>query len=534
MASSSASSRWYVLSENALSREASSPAATSLSETEAVVSRDSSSLLHDLDSLVQSQLSIREREYTDHRIFHILCATWNVNGKPCSEDLSDWLRGPASPALASAGHKKKGMIPRPPPPDVYAIGFQELDLSTEVFLFTESPKEEEWFNACLQAITVLHPSISYTHVKSIRLIGIMLIIFVRQELTHLISNTACESVGTGLLGRMGNKGGVGVRFDLCNTSFCFICSHLAAHHEEVDRRNQDYNEINNRLIFTQCKPFSRMIADHDQVYWFGDLNYRLACNDSESVKNRLAIGDLDSLLREDQLMIELSRRPRKVFTGYQEGKIMFQPTYKYDVGGDSWDSSEKSRPPAWTDRVLWSGGPSIRLLSYTSHPSLRLSDHKPVTALFESTVKVIDSVRYRQVVSDIVKRQDKLENEFLPQVSLDRTEVSFDRVTLRQSCVRHVRVTNTGQKPVVFSFIKKPGDQSICQPWLRIRPLSQRIDQGQHVDVALEILVDEQSAACVTDADGMLSDILVMHLEHGRDLFITITAHYSLFGDCFD
>lgn len=36
------------------------------------------------------------------------------------------------------------------------------------------------------------------------------------------------------------------------------------------------------------------------------------------------------------------------FTGYEEGPLLFRPTYRYDIGTDHYDTSEKYRIPAWT------------------------------------------------------------------------------------------------------------------------------------------------------------------------------------------
>lgn len=38
------------------------------------------------------------------------------------------------------------------------------------------------------------------------------------------------------------------------------------------------------------------------------------------------------------------------FSGYEEGPLLFRPTYRYDLGTDVYDTSEKMRIPAWTGK----------------------------------------------------------------------------------------------------------------------------------------------------------------------------------------
>lgn len=64
---------------------------------------------------------------------------------------------------------------------------------------SDTPREEEW----LKAVTVsLHIKAEYVKVKLIRLIGMMLVVFVKKELQEHVSDVAACTVGTGILGKM--------------------------------------------------------------------------------------------------------------------------------------------------------------------------------------------------------------------------------------------------------------------------------------------------------------------------------------------
>ncbi|CAH1156231.1 unnamed protein product [Phaedon cochleariae] len=443
------------------------------------------------DSMLKYQLKLKEPEFTQKQEFSIFVGTWNVNGQPPSISLRPWLSCDENP------------------PDLYAVGFQEIDLSKEAFLFNDTPREAEWYKYVMEGV---HPKAKYKLVGLARLVGMQLVVMVNSQHYPYVKNISVDTIGTGLLGKMGNKGGVGVRMELHNTSLCFVNSHLAAHVDEYERRNQDYKDINARMNF---KRTPQAIKDHEQVYWLGDLNYRITDLTTTQVKTLLNRHELPTLLRADQLNQQKERG--NVLLDYEEGDIKFQPTYKYDLNTDTFDTSEKARPPAWTDRILWRGK-GVYQVAYRSHMDLRLSDHKPVSALFKSEISVVDPSKYRRVHEELLKKMDKYENEYLPQVTVDQTEVVFELVKFRERQTREITIANTGMVPAEFEFIKKLDENSYCKDWLRIIPYCGSINPGEKCDVKLEV--------CLETDLTKIYDILVLHLKGGKDMFIIIN------GDC--
>lgn len=248
----------------------------------------------------------------------------------------------------------------------------------------------------MAAAISLPPRLNYQVVASKQMVGLFLSIWARRELVKNIGHLRISCLGRGIMGYLGNKGCISISMTVHQTSFCFVCSHLASGEKEGDelRRNSDVAEIHKGIFFHRvCRNPSRRIPeriiDHDRVIWLGDLNYRIGLSYQEA---RLLLEDnnWESLLEKDQLNTE--REAGRVFNGWKEGKILFAPTYKYSQNSDSYagentKSKRKRRTPAWCDRILWRGE-GIEQLSYVRGES-RFSDHRPVCATFAVEVEVM-------------------------------------------------------------------------------------------------------------------------------------------------
>lgn len=217
-----------------------------------------------------------------------------------------------------------------------------------------------------------------------------------------------DSVKTGLGGTTGNKGGVGIRLRLYNSSLCFVCSHFAAGQSQYAERNSDYLDIAKKLFAS----IGKTLATHDYVFWCGDFNYRVDMP-IEQVKQLVDEQNWEALLAQDQLKVQQAEG--KCFKKFREGTINFPPTYKYDINSDDYDTSEKSRIPAWTDRVLFRKVAPTRKAEVANHSlnygeilfygraELKTSDHRPVIGEFKIDLLRVQTHELKRTFADTLK-----------------------------------------------------------------------------------------------------------------------------------
>lgn len=266
--------------------------------------------------------------------------------------------------------------------------------------FSEIPKEKQ--NDTVNKDTAKSRP-KYVRIVSKQMVGIYVSIWVRKRLRRHINNLKVSPVGVGLMGYMGNKGSVSVSMTLFQSRLCFVCSHLTSGQKDgaEQRRNSDVYEIIRRTRFSSVFDTDQpqTIPSHDQIFWFGDLNYRLNMMDTE-VRELVAQKRWDELINSDQLSKEL--HSGHVFEGWKEGVINFPPTYKYEINSDRYvgenpKEGEKKRSPAWCDRILWFGK-GIKQLAY-KRAEITLSDHRPVSSTFLVQVEVLDHRKLKRALN---------------------------------------------------------------------------------------------------------------------------------------
>ncbi|KXS18058.1 DNase I-like protein [Gonapodya prolifera JEL478] len=363
---------------------------------------------HKLVKDVYTAHVLRREEHRFLRLsdaFTVWCGTYNVAGAQPEEDLDAWLDPELEPVL-SPGPDAAAMLD----PALYVLAFQEVDLTTEAYLYSDGGLREAAWSAKVEAALAKRTG-TYTKVASKQLVGLLILVYANTTHLPTIPTPHTTSVGVGFL-RMGNKGCTAVRLRVHDSFFTFVNCHLAADPGGVERRNADFADVMRKAqvewvgvggkygnphytpsstlhTSAQTSPLYKpllaplvderapepeglpplpesvrilgwdnrvwaTLMDSDHLIFLGDLNYRLTLPptlSSTAVRTKLMQGDTASLLELDQLRGEIARG--RAFVGFKEAPVTFMPTYKYDVGTAEWDSSEKKRTPAWCDRVVY-------------------------------------------------------------------------------------------------------------------------------------------------------------------------------------
>ena len=95
------------------------------------------------------------------------------------------------------------------------------------------------------------------------LVGLLLIVIVKDTVYPFVKDIRAATLGVGLMGVLGNKGGVCIRMSLHDSAICFITAHLAAHRENVSGRNSDYKNIIQRILFTSDYGNNKINYDYE-------------------------------------------------------------------------------------------------------------------------------------------------------------------------------------------------------------------------------------------------------------------------------
>lgn len=384
-------------------------------------------------------------KYSKPKKIRVCVGTWNVNGGKQfrsiafkNQTLTDWLLD--APKLAGI---QEFQDKRSKPTDIFAIGFEEMvELNAGNIVNASTTNQKLW---AVELQKTISRDNKYVLLASEQLVGVCLFVFIRPQHAPFIRDVAVDTVKTGMGGATGNKGAVAIRMLFHTTSLCFVCSHFAAGQSQVKERNEDFIEIARKLSF----PMGRMLFSHDYVFWCGDFNYRIDLP-NEEVKELIRQQNWDSLIAGDQLINQ--KNAGQIFRGFLEGKVTFAPTYKYDLFSDDYDTSEKCRTPAWTDRVLWRrrkwpfdrSAEDLDLLNasfqdgskilYTWTPGtllhygraeLKTSDHRPVVALIDIDIFEVEAEERQNIYKLVIAVQGPPDGTVLVSIKSSLSENNF-------------------------------------------------------------------------------------------------------------
>ncbi|KAJ2620878.1 hypothetical protein GGI25_003958 [Coemansia spiralis] len=193
-----------------------------------------------------NELRCRTLEYVRMRDITVQINSWNIDAiKPDSLEKSNEDKGFLREWLGASGIQQG--------PEIIVVGLQEVvDLESKkmtaksLWMNTTSKHKQKgksgtkpsadiskryglWRAALEKKLTrEMTYTTPYRTVECQNMVGLFICIFARDDIYRSVREVDVSHVKTGMGGLHGNKGGIGIRLILNDTSFCFINAHLAA------------------------------------------------------------------------------------------------------------------------------------------------------------------------------------------------------------------------------------------------------------------------------------------------------------------
>jgi hypothetical protein len=388
---------------------------------------------------------------------------------------------------------------------IIVVCLQEISFSMQAVIVGETNESEKW----IKNFSLSAEKYGYEKLIDVNIGGVYLVVFHFRKFEFYINAVKYQTQRLGRIGIGAEKSAAIILLEVGKTKIAIAGCHLTSGAEKNKNRVKQF-----QLIYSLLKEMNA----HYYII-MGDFNFRLETtreNAFELIKN----SQIDQLLEFDQIKYLMKEIPE-----LNEGKITFIPTYKFDLNSDVYDTSEKQRVPAYTDRVLYSTKPMTEeyfskkmrfesdiiryfassefeseshfsemsshpnyptepmVIKYLSNMDLKYSDHRPVELILNFDCLIENQRNLKLLQDTIIQKENEIIKMNAPLLYVDKTEVNV----LKDD---HIELKNIGNSFAEWYFDQIPN-------WVKFEPTTGYILPNHSQNVKFNVTGTRRLDECI-------------------------------------